>query len=113
MAPEQTFPFFEKSVSEWNFACSTKRERDTVRPAGGNQLLLARLFAQSRARPALRLSRPRTLGASGRTSRQSGPYARAIEGQVQWDEAVFPHFFNNPDGRLMIKTVLPSCQNQW
>jgi isoamylase len=26
------------------------------------------------------------------------PYARAIEGQVQWNEAVFPHFFNNPDG---------------
>jgi isoamylase len=26
------------------------------------------------------------------------PYARAIEGQVQWGEAVFPHFFNNPDG---------------
>ena len=26
------------------------------------------------------------------------PYARAIVGQVQWNEAVFPHFFNNPDG---------------
>jgi glycogen operon protein len=26
------------------------------------------------------------------------PYARAIEGQVQWNEAVFPYFFNNPDG---------------
>ena len=26
------------------------------------------------------------------------PYARAIEGQVQWNEAVFAHSFNNPDG---------------
>jgi isoamylase len=26
------------------------------------------------------------------------PYARAIEGQVQWNEAVFAHFFSNPDG---------------
>jgi isoamylase len=26
------------------------------------------------------------------------PYARAIEGQVQWDEAVFLHFFNDPEG---------------
>jgi maltooligosyltrehalose trehalohydrolase len=26
------------------------------------------------------------------------PYARTIEGQVQWNEAVFAHFFSNPDG---------------
>jgi isoamylase len=26
------------------------------------------------------------------------PYARAIEGQPQWNEAVFSYFFNNPDG---------------
>ena len=26
------------------------------------------------------------------------PYARAIEGQVQWNEAVFAHLFNNPNG---------------
>jgi len=26
------------------------------------------------------------------------PYARAIEGQAQWNEAGFSHFFNNPNG---------------
>ena len=26
------------------------------------------------------------------------PYARAVEGQVQWDEAVFPYSFDNPEG---------------
>src|SRR5947208_3156902 len=35
------------------------------------------------------------------------PYARAIEGQVQWNEAVFPHFFNDPDGRPNDKDSAP------
>lgn len=26
------------------------------------------------------------------------PYAKAIEGEVKWDEAVFPYHFENPDG---------------
>jgi isoamylase len=26
------------------------------------------------------------------------PYTRAVEGQVEWNEAVFPYFFNQPDG---------------
>jgi isoamylase len=26
------------------------------------------------------------------------PYAKAIQGQVQWNEAVFPYYFNDPEG---------------
>ena len=26
------------------------------------------------------------------------PYAKAMEGQVQWDQAVFPYYFDNPEG---------------
>ena len=35
------------------------------------------------------------------------PYARAIEGRVQWNEAVFPYFFNDPDGRPNDKDSAP------
>ncbi|MDP9360126.1 MAG: glycogen debranching enzyme, partial [Acidobacteriota bacterium] len=27
------------------------------------------------------------------------PYGKAVDGQVQWNEAVFGHFFANPDAR--------------
>src|SRR5438445_12683310 len=27
------------------------------------------------------------------------PYGKAVDGQVQWNEAVFGHFFDNPDGK--------------
>jgi len=28
------------------------------------------------------------------------PYCKAVEGQVQWNEAVFPYLFNDPDGSI-------------
>jgi glycogen operon protein len=37
------------------------------------------------------------------------PYARAIEGGVEWDEAVFPYWFDNPDGRPNDRDSAPSC----
>src|SRR5690606_27619356 len=26
------------------------------------------------------------------------PYARALDGELRWDQAVFPHWFGDPDG---------------
>ncbi len=35
------------------------------------------------------------------------PYARAIDGTVKWDEAVFPYFFGNPDGPMNDRDSAP------
>jgi isoamylase len=49
------------------------------------------------------------------------PYARAIEGQVQWNEALFPYHFNDPDGppneldsaKFMAKSVVINPYYDW
>jgi isoamylase len=45
------------------------------------------------------------------------PYAKAIEGEVQWNEAVFPYAFSDPDGRNDADSApfMPKCvvTNPW
>ncbi len=49
------------------------------------------------------------------------PYAKAIEGDVDWDEAVFPYWFDNPEGppndrdstRFVPKSVVISPYFDW
>ena len=35
------------------------------------------------------------------------PYAKAVEGAVEWDEAVFPYWFDNPEGPLNDRDSAP------
>jgi len=37
------------------------------------------------------------------------PYAKAIEGGVEWDEAVFPYWFDNPEARQRSRQARRSC----
>ena len=48
------------------------------------------------------------------------PYGKAVDGNVQWNEAVFGHFFDNPDGKndadsaaFMPKSVITSPYFDW
>ena len=57
---------------------------------------LARLPAHRRTRAAVRLPGARTVGARARSAMQPGeaaarPYAKAIEGEVDWNQACFPY----------------------
>ena len=77
---------------------------DPGRAARGHRLLLARLPARRRARPALRLPGARAVGprrtgtAATRPSCCSTPTPRRSRARSQWDEAVFPYHFDDPDG---------------
>ncbi|MDZ7781411.1 MAG: hypothetical protein U5K56_00160 [Halioglobus sp.] len=64
--------------------------------------MLAWLSARCRAGTALRISCPRPLDpARGLRCNPAklllDPYARAVDGQVTWDEAVFPYRFDDPE----------------
>src|SRR5437588_630753 len=48
------------------------------------------------------------------------PYGKAVDGQVRWNEAVFGHFFDNPDGKndadsapFMPKSVVTNPEFDW
>ena len=41
------------------------------------------------------------------------PYAKAIEGQVKWNPAVFSYSFDNPDGPSNDIDSAPSCPIAW
>src|SRR5262245_14278289 len=48
------------------------------------------------------------------------PYTRAIEGHPQWDEALYPHYFERPDefnardsARLMPKSIVTNPYFDW
>ena len=94
------------------------RQRDADRAARGHRLLLARLPAQRRC-PASATATAST----ARGTRSTGtaaipakllldPYAKAIEGEVQWNEAVFPYHFDDPEGSrndLDSAPFMPKC----
>ena len=77
---------------------------------------VARLRAQRRPGTALRLSCPRPLGPGARPRCNPSkllldPYARAIDGNVAWDEAVFPYPFRGDDqSRPNEPTARRSCR---
>ena len=83
-----------------------RRHGDARRAPRADGAGLARLRADGRARAALRVPRARA-----RTSPPPGlrchpskllldPYATAVEGEVDWDEAMFTYRFDDPDGAV-------------
>ena len=81
-----------------------------------DRLLLARLPARRRARASATAT-----ACTGRGTRSTGsaatrpsccsiPYAKAVEGEVHWDEAVFAYHFDDPDGRATTPTARRSCR---
>ena len=85
-------------------ARAERRPRRGPHPADrGRRPLLARLPPRRPPRPALRLpraravgTRPRACGAT-RPSCLLDPYAKAIDGEVDWDPACFAYDFDDPD----------------
>ncbi len=41
------------------------------------------------------------------------PYAKAVDGMVEWNEAVFPYHFADPEGRRTTSTAPPTCPSAW
>ena len=97
------------------------------RPPGKNGLLLARLPAEHRAGPKVTGS-----GFTARGRPEKGlfcnpakllldPYAKAIDGQIDWNQAVFPYYFDKPEearneddsGRFVPKCIVVNPFFDW
>ena len=81
-----------------------RRHRDARRAARGRRLRLARFPARGRARPALRLPGPRPERPDDGLRCNPNkllldPYAKAIDGTIEWDESLFGYHFGDPDSR--------------
>ena len=93
------FSIFSESARTRRAVPVRRRRRGNARrPAGGDGALLARLSAGRPAGTALRLSRPRPWAPEqGQWCNPNklllDPYAKAIEGRWEWNEAVFPYHF--------------------
>ena len=73
-----------------------------VRAARGRRVRLARVPAGRRAGPALRVPRARAYDPTDGPALQPGkllldPYAKAIDGRIDWHESLFSYHFGDPD----------------
>ena len=76
-------------------------------------------YLPASARAALRLPGARTLGPRTQGQRCNpaklllDPYAKAIEGQVDWDQACFALHLRRRPARATTTTAPPTCRRQW